>query len=143
VLLTPARGHRTEIWLGGWVAGMATLAGLVVGAGAGCKEVAAGDTILYSKFGLGSTMLQFQNEEHLLLKEEDVVGVLPAGGDIPDLKPVGDRVLVQVRTTPYSPPRLPSTHPHLAWALWAPESAGVVRRSRGPTREALCEDRWF
>jgi len=69
--------------------------GSVVGAGAGCKQVAAGDTILYSKFGLGSTMLQFQDEEHLLLKEEDVVGVLPSGGDIPDLKPVGDRVLVQ------------------------------------------------
>jgi hypothetical protein len=110
-------------------------AGSVVGAGAGCKQVAAGDTILYSKFGLGSTMLQFQDEEHLLLKEEDVVGVLPSGGDIPDLKPVGDRVLVQVRATPYpfpaSPPRV-LTSRGLSGRLRALAScdAAEVRRER-------------
>jgi hypothetical protein len=71
---------------------------VVVGAGGGCVQVVAGDTILYSKFGLGSTMLSFNEEEHLLLKEEDVVGVLPVNGDIPDLKPVADRVLVEVCT---------------------------------------------
>jgi chaperonin GroES len=60
-----------------------------------------GETVLYSKFGLGATDLELQGVEHILIREDDVIGVLPRSAaqasDIPDLRPVGDRVLVQVQ----------------------------------------------
>lgn len=59
-----------------------------------------GDTVLYSKFGLGATDISIQGTEHILIREEDVIGVLPRSGataaDIPELKPIGDRVLLKI-----------------------------------------------
>jgi len=59
-----------------------------------------GDTIIYSKFGLGATDLHVQGEEHILIREDDVIGVMPrtnaVADDIPELRPVGDRVLVKI-----------------------------------------------
>lgn len=59
-----------------------------------------GDTILYSKFGLGATDLLLQGEEHILISEDDVIGIMPRSGatadDIPELRPVGDRVLLKI-----------------------------------------------
>lgn len=64
-------------------------------------ELGPGDTILYSKFGLGVTELEVGGEAHILLREDDVIGVLPrsaaSAADIPELRPAGDRVLVQVQ----------------------------------------------
>jgi chaperonin GroES len=61
-----------------------------------------GQTILYSKFGIGVTDLLVQGEEHCLIKEDDCIGILPRSGatadDIPHLKPNGDRVLLKVST---------------------------------------------
>ena len=60
-----------------------------------------GDTVLYSKFGIGTTDLLIQGEEHILIREEDVIGVMPhssaTADDIPELKPIGDRVFVKVQ----------------------------------------------
>ena len=59
-----------------------------------------GQTVLYSKFGIGVTDLLVQGEEHCLIKEDDCIGILPKSGatanDIPQLKPNGDRVLLKV-----------------------------------------------
>ena len=59
-----------------------------------------GQTVLYSKFGIGVTDLFIQGEQHCLIKEEDCIGVLPNTGatanDIPKLKPNGDRILLKV-----------------------------------------------
>lgn len=71
----------------------------------GSKQVSftikAGDTILYSKFGLGATDLVIQGVEHILIREDDVIGVMPrsnaTAADIPELCPVGDRILVKVK----------------------------------------------
>jgi chaperonin GroES len=64
-------------------------------------ELAAGDTILYSKFGLGCTDLKLGGEIHILLRASDVIGAMPRPGaraeDIPDLRPLGDRVLLRVQ----------------------------------------------
>ena len=61
----------------------------------------AGETILYSKFGIGATDLIVQGEEHILIREDDVIGVMPraeaSAGDIPELRPIGDRVLLRVK----------------------------------------------
>lgn len=62
--------------------------------------LAVGDTIIYSKFGLGATDVCLQGEEHVLISEDDVIGIMPKSGatadDIPDLKPIGDRVLLKI-----------------------------------------------
>lgn len=59
-----------------------------------------GDTIIYSKFGLGATDLLLQGHEHILISEDDVIGIMPRSGatadDIPELKPIGDRVLLKI-----------------------------------------------
>ena len=61
----------------------------------------SGDTVLYSKFGLGATDLIVQGEEHILIREDDVIGIMPRSNatadDIPELRPVGDRVLVKIQ----------------------------------------------
>lgn len=63
-------------------------------------ELKVGDTILYSKFGIGTTDIDIQGEEHILIREDDVIGVFPrsaaSAGDIPELRPCGDRVLIRV-----------------------------------------------
>lgn len=60
-----------------------------------------GDTILYNKFGLGATDIMLGGELHIIIAEDDVIGVMPRSGatadDIPELKPSGDRVLLKVR----------------------------------------------
>ena len=59
-----------------------------------------GQTVLYSRFGIGVTDLFIQGEQHCLIKEEDCIGVLPRSGatadDIPKLKPNADRILLKV-----------------------------------------------
>ena len=64
-------------------------------------ELQEGDTVLYSKFGIGTTDIEVQGEDFLLIRESDVIGKLPRAGataaDVPDLMPLGDRVLVKVR----------------------------------------------
>ncbi len=64
-------------------------------------ELKAGDTILYSKFGLGCTDLLLAGDNHILLRASDVIGTMPRTGaraeDIPELKPLGDRVLLRVQ----------------------------------------------
>jgi len=60
-----------------------------------------GETVLYSKFGLGATDLTIKGEEHILIREDDVIGIMPQSNatadDIPALRPVGDRILVKVK----------------------------------------------
>jgi len=56
-------------------------------------EIAAGNKVIYSKYA--GTEVEFQGEEHLILKEEDVIGLLSTD-DVKDLKPLGDRVLIKV-----------------------------------------------
>lgn len=63
-------------------------------------ELAVGQTILYSKFGIGCTDILLQGETYILLREDDVIGTMPKSGataaDVPELKPVADRVLIKV-----------------------------------------------
>ena len=63
-------------------------------------ELKTGDTVLYSKFGLGCTDVTLDGKPHILLRESDVIGTMPrsgaSAGDIPELKPLGDRVLLRV-----------------------------------------------
>ncbi|EFJ28704.1 hypothetical protein SELMODRAFT_147159 [Selaginella moellendorffii] len=55
--------------------------------------VTVGNTIVYSKYA--GTEIQFNGADHILLKEDDVIGLLSTE-DIKDLKPVNDRVLIKV-----------------------------------------------
>ena len=36
-----------------------------------------GETVLYSKFGIGCTELLVQGEPHILIREDDCIGVMP------------------------------------------------------------------
>lgn len=64
-----------------------------------------GDTVLYSKFGFMYTDLKMASggEEYILIREDDVIGTLPRSSavadDIPEMQPLGDRVLVAVQDT--------------------------------------------
>jgi chaperonin GroES len=64
-------------------------------------ELKPGDTVLYSKFGLGCTDVTVGGQPHILLRESDVIGTMPrsnaTAGDVPELKPLGDRVLLKVQ----------------------------------------------
>jgi chaperonin GroES len=57
-------------------------------------SVKKGDQVVYSKFA--GTEVDFNGEDFLLLKEEDIVGLLSTD-DIKDLKPANDRVLIKVK----------------------------------------------
>ncbi|CAM6101583.1 unnamed protein product [Calypogeia fissa] len=57
-------------------------------------SVSKGDQIVYSKFA--GTEVEFNGGDFLLLKEDDIVGLL-SGDDINDLKPLNDRVLIKVK----------------------------------------------
>lgn len=63
-------------------------------------DLQVGETILYSKFGIGCTDINIQGGLHILIKEDDVIGTMPRSGataaDVPELKPVADRVLIKV-----------------------------------------------
>lgn len=49
--------------------------------------------MVYSKYA--GTELEFNGSNHLLLKEDDLVGILETD-NIKDLKPLNDRVLIKV-----------------------------------------------
>ena len=49
---------------------------------------------MYSKWA--GTEIEFNGVNHLLVKEDDIVGVLDTD-DIKDLNPLNDRVLIKVR----------------------------------------------
>eukprot|EP00850_Spirogloea_muscicola_P024724 SM001383S00201 [mRNA] locus=s1383:769:1905:- [translate_table: standard] len=55
--------------------------------------IQTGSKIVYSKYA--GTEVEFDGAEHLLLKEDDVIGLL-SSDDIEDLKPLNDRVLIKV-----------------------------------------------
>lgn len=72
-------------------------------------DLQVGQTVVYSKFGIGSTDLDVQGQRHTLLREDDCIGIMPksnaTASDIPELKPVGDRVLIKA-----SKPTTADTH---------------------------------
>jgi len=55
--------------------------------------VQPGAQVVYSKYA--GTEVDFNGEKHLLLKDDDIVGILETD-DIKDLKPLNDRVLIKV-----------------------------------------------
>jgi chaperonin GroES len=57
------------------------------------KGVKVGDKIIYSKYA--GTEIELQGTSHMLLKEDDVIGLMP-GSDVSQLQPLQDRVLIQV-----------------------------------------------
>ncbi|KAK9804171.1 hypothetical protein WJX73_008285 [Symbiochloris irregularis] len=57
------------------------------------RQVKEGETVVYSKYA--GTEVSLKGAEHVILKEDDVIGLLP-GKDISELKPLGDRILIQV-----------------------------------------------
>ncbi|KAJ4755333.1 20 kDa chaperonin [Rhynchospora pubera] len=56
-------------------------------------SVKEGNQVVYSKYA--GTELEFHGINHLLMKEDDIVGILESD-DIKDLKPLGDRVLIKI-----------------------------------------------
>jgi chaperonin GroES len=56
--------------------------------------------VLFSKFGFAFTELEVGGDEYLLMKEQDIIGIMPKANaiadDIPELKPLSDRVLVRI-----------------------------------------------
>ncbi|KAF9614815.1 hypothetical protein IFM89_020738 [Coptis chinensis] len=56
-------------------------------------EITIGAQIVYSKYA--GTELEFYGSTHLLLKEDDIVGILETD-EVNDLKPINDRVLIKV-----------------------------------------------
>ena len=57
-----------------------------------------GSQIVYSRYA--GTEVEFSGSNHLILKEEDIVGILETD-DIKDMKPLNDRVLIKVCMTFY------------------------------------------
>lgn len=53
----------------------------------------AGNQVVYSKYA--GTEVEFNGTNHLILKEDDIVGILETD-DVKDLKPLNDRVLIKV-----------------------------------------------
>ena len=74
--------------------------GDVVSLGKACETAREGETVLYSKFGIGVTDLHWGEDVYAVLREQDVIGVLPASGataeDIKEIKPNVGRVLLEV-----------------------------------------------
>ena len=56
--------------------------------------VQIGAQVVYSKYA--GTELEFNDADHLILKEDDIIGILD-GDDVKDLKPLNDRILIKVR----------------------------------------------
>ncbi|XP_058108679.1 20 kDa chaperonin, chloroplastic [Magnolia sinica] len=56
-------------------------------------NVQTGTQVVYSKYA--GTELEFNGSNHLILKEDDIVGILETD-DVKDLKPLNDRVLIKV-----------------------------------------------
>jgi len=77
--------------------------GDVVAVGRGAKHelvLKEGETVLYSKFGIGVTDVAMRGEEYALLFERDCLGIMPRSDstveDVAEIKPLGDRVLIRV-----------------------------------------------
>ncbi|XVE97862.1 hypothetical protein REPUB_Repub03eG0055200 [Reevesia pubescens] len=56
-------------------------------------SVKTGAQVIYSKYA--GTEVEFNGSNHLILKEDDIVGILETD-DIKDLKPLNDRVFIKV-----------------------------------------------
>ncbi|KAK7291784.1 hypothetical protein RIF29_07204 [Crotalaria pallida] len=56
-------------------------------------SVKAGAQVVYSKYA--GTEVEFNDSKHLILKDDDIIGILETD-EIKDLKPLNDRVLIQV-----------------------------------------------
>ena len=56
-------------------------------------SVPVGAQVVYSKYA--GTELEFNGSNHVILKEDDIIGVLDTD-DVKDLKPLNDRVLIKV-----------------------------------------------
>ncbi|BAF25184.1 20 kDa chaperonin, chloroplastic [Oryza sativa Japonica Group] len=56
-------------------------------------SVPVGAQVVYSKYA--GTELEFDGSDHLILKEDDIIGILDTD-DVKDLKPLNDRVLIKV-----------------------------------------------
>jgi chaperonin GroES len=72
----------------------------VVGLGPDTAQLKEGDTVLYSKFGIGCTDIELAGQDYVILREEDCIGVMPRSNadadDVPELVPMFDRVLIKV-----------------------------------------------
>ena len=55
-------------------------------------DLAVGDRVVYSK--MAGTEVSTARDEQIILRSDDVLGVLPSGDDIAKLRPSSDRVLV-------------------------------------------------
>ncbi|KAL0344998.1 UNVERIFIED_CONTAM: chaperonin, chloroplastic [Sesamum radiatum] len=55
--------------------------------------VKTGTQVVYSKYA--GTEVEFSGSNHLILKEDDIVGILDTD-DVKDMKPLNDRVLIKV-----------------------------------------------
>ncbi|PSS02048.1 Chaperonin like [Actinidia chinensis var. chinensis] len=56
-------------------------------------SVKTGTQVVYSKYA--GTEVEFNGSKHLILKEDDIVGILETD-DVKDIKPLNDRVLIKV-----------------------------------------------
>jgi len=74
--------------------------GDVVSLGSEIVQVKEGNTVLYSKFGIGCTDVKMKGDDYVILSEEDIIGIMPRSGaeadDLPELVPMLDRVLIKV-----------------------------------------------
>ncbi|GMH33619.1 hypothetical protein BSKO_01453 [Bryopsis sp. KO-2023] len=62
-----------------------------------------GDAVLYSKFGFMYTEIKVQEQDFILIRESDIIGMLPRANatadDVPELVPLNDRILVKIDPT--------------------------------------------
>ncbi|KAL6846507.1 hypothetical protein ACP4OV_023955 [Aristida adscensionis] len=56
-------------------------------------SVPIGAQVVYSKYA--GTELEFNDADHLILKEDDIIGILDTD-DVKDLKPLNDRILIKI-----------------------------------------------
>ncbi|KAG0513289.1 hypothetical protein BDA96_10G088800 [Sorghum bicolor] len=56
-------------------------------------DIKTGAQVVYSKYA--GTEVEFNDSKHLILKEDDVIGILETD-DAKDMKPLNDRVLIKV-----------------------------------------------
>ncbi|KAG7673603.1 putative 20 kDa chaperonin, chloroplastic [Nannochloris sp. 'desiccata'] len=58
------------------------------------SNVSTGDRVVYSKYA--GTEVELNGAPHIILKEDDVIGVLKGSEDISGLSPLQDRILIEV-----------------------------------------------
>ncbi|KAJ0090848.1 hypothetical protein Patl1_13644 [Pistacia atlantica] len=66
---------------------------VAVGEGKSIGKNKTGTQVVYSKYA--GTEVEFSGSNHLILKEDDIVGILETD-DIKDLKPLNDRVFIKI-----------------------------------------------